>query len=374
MLFRHASNPPLSHIGRSGTTRKLQLDMPICYRWVASGPEVSAPMELRSIQYFVQVADEGSITRTADKIGIAQPALTRHIKQLEAELGTQLLMRLPRGVRLTTSGRDFLDHARAIMLEVSRASEHVRGKTQAPRGTVVMGTSPTLAPLLLPGCVARARQQCPTVTLKVVEGFSPQLLDALLTGRLDLALMTNPPRTTALTLTPLCSEPLVVLSAPGARGTRHAFSLAELCATPFIMTVGIRTLVEQQLAGFGGSLRVEAVVDSVEAIRRLLISGVGMTIMPVYAFNDEIRRGKLVAYTIEDANLHRILILARPVAEARSAAIEEIEHIVRGEMASLIQAGIFRMPAADAIASGRQPAVAKTSAPKRHARRARVDR
>src|ERR1700719_4133392 len=100
------------------------------------------PMELRSIQYFVQVADEGCITRTADKIGIAQPALTRHIKQLEAELGTQLLTRLPRGVRLTTSGRDFLDHARAITLEVSRASEHVRAKAQAPHGNVVMGTSP----------------------------------------------------------------------------------------------------------------------------------------------------------------------------------------------------------------------------------------
>src|SRR5437762_9647752 len=172
-------------------------------------------MELRSIQYFMQVADEGSITRTANKIGIAQPALTRHIKQLEAELGTERLMRLPRGVRLTTSGRDFLDHARTITLEVSRASEHVRGKAQTPHGRVVMGTSPTLAPLLLPGCVARARQQCPTVTLKVVEGFSPYLLDSLLTGRLDLALMTNPPRTTALTLTPLCSEPLVVLSPPG---------------------------------------------------------------------------------------------------------------------------------------------------------------
>src|SRR6266576_6401417 len=91
-------------------------------------------MELRSIQYFMQVADEGSITRTANKIGIAQPALTRHIKQLEAELGTQLLMRLPRGVRLTTSGRDFLDHARTIMLELSRASEHVRGKAVAPNG------------------------------------------------------------------------------------------------------------------------------------------------------------------------------------------------------------------------------------------------
>ena len=301
-------------------------------------------MELRSIQYFVQVADEGSITRTADKIGIAQPALTRHIKQLEAELGTQLLTRLPRGVRLTTSGRDFLDHARAIMLEVTRASEHVRSKAQSPRGRVVMGTSPTLAPLLLPRCLARARQQCPTVTLKVVEGFSPQLLDALLTGRLDLAVMTNPPRTMALSLTPLCSEPLVVIAPPGVRGTRDAFSLAEVASTPFILTMGLRTLAEQQLAAFGVELKIEAEVDSIEAIRRLLISGVGMSIMPVSAFHEELHAGQVVAYPIEDANLHRILILARPVAETRSAAIDEIGHIVRGEMAELLQAGFFRMP------------------------------
>lgn len=326
-------------------------------------------MELRSIQYFVQVADEGSITRTADKIGIAQPALTRHIKQLEAELGTQLLTRLPRGVRLTTSGRDFLDHARTIMLEVARASEHVRGKAQAPRGRVVMGTSPTLAPLLLPGCVARARQQCPTVTLKVIEGFSPQLLDALLTGRLDLAVMTNPPRTSALALTPLCSEPMVVLSPPGARGTRHAFSLAELSGTPLILTVGLRTLVEQQLAGFGVGLRSVTEVDSVEAIRRLVVSGVGMTIMPVSAFHEDVRAGRLFAYPVEDANLHRILILARPVAEARSAAIDEIEHIVRGEMAELLQAGFFRMPAGEPTAPTRRAAVATMRTNTRQARR-----
>jgi LysR family nitrogen assimilation transcriptional regulator len=326
-------------------------------------------MELRSIHYFVQIADEGSITRTAAKIGIAQPALTRHIKQLEAELGTQLLMRLPRGVRLTTSGRDFLDHARAILLEVARASEHVRGNAQAPRGAVVMGTSPTLAPLLLPGCVARARLQCPTVTLKVVEGFSPQLLDALLTGRLDLAVMTNPPRTTALVLTPLCSEPLVVLSAPGARGTRRAFSLAELAATPFILTVGLRTLIEQQLAALGVALRVEAEVDSVEAIRRLLISGIGMSILPVSAFHDAIRARQLAAYPIADVNLHRILILARPVAEARSAAIDEVEHIVRAEMAGLLQAGLFRMPAAEPAATNRSPPAAKKPSSKRRTRR-----
>src|SRR2546423_13957377 len=114
-------------------------------------------MELRSIEYFVQIAEEGSITRAADKLGIAQPALTRRIKQLEEELGAPLLVRLPRGVRLSASGRDFLEHARKVLVEVSRARDQVRGNARSVKGRVVIGTSPTLAPLLLPGCVAPAR-------------------------------------------------------------------------------------------------------------------------------------------------------------------------------------------------------------------------
>ena len=137
-------------------------------------------MELRSLQYFVRIADEGSITRAAAKLGVAQPALTRHVKQLEVELGTQLLTRLPRGVRLTTPGRDFLEHARKIIVEIGRARDQVHRAGRTPRGKVAVGTSPTLAPLLLPPCIARARQECPTIALKVMEGFSPQLLDALL--------------------------------------------------------------------------------------------------------------------------------------------------------------------------------------------------
>jgi LysR family nitrogen assimilation transcriptional regulator len=310
-------------------------------------------MELRSIEYFVQIADEGSITRTADKLGIAQPALTRRIKQLEDELGAPLLTRLARGVRLTGAGRDFLEHARKVLLEVARAKDHVRGNARAVRGRVVIGTSPTLAPLLLPGCVARARQQCPAVTLKLVEGFSPQLLDSLLAGRLDLALMTNPPRSPALALTPLISEPLLVISPPQARGTRPAYSLAELSRTPLILTVGIRAIVEEQLAAFGTALRIEAEVDSVEAIRRLLLSGVGTTIMPVSAFHAEIVARRVAAHPVEGANLHRILVLARQT-EGASAAVGEIERIVRGEMTGLLQAGLFKLPAAAAGRSSRR--------------------
>ncbi len=302
-------------------------------------------MELRSLQIFVQIADEGSITRAADKLGLAQPALTRRIKQLERELGAQLLLRLPRGVRLTSAGSDLLEHARRIAAEVSRARDQVRGNSRTVRGRVVVGTSPTLAPLLLPGCVARARPLLPGVALKLVEGFSAQLLDALIAGRLDLAVMTNPPRSPAVALTPLLSEPLVVVSPPQARGTRPAYSLAELSRLPLLLSAGLRAVAEQQLAATGTSLRIEAEVDSIEAIRRLLLSGVGATLMPVSTFHAEIAARRLAAFPVEGANLHRILVLARLAGEARPAALDEMERIVRGEMTRLSEAGLFELPA-----------------------------
>jgi LysR family nitrogen assimilation transcriptional regulator len=305
-------------------------------------------MELRSLQYFVQIADEGSISRAAGKLGVAQPALTRRIKQLETELGAQLLTRLPRGVRLTGPGRDFLEQARKVLVQVSRARDQVRGNARALRGRIVLGTSPTLAPLLLPGCVARARQQCPGIELKVVEGFTPQLLDALLAGRMDLAVMTNPPRSAALALTPLFSEPLVVVSAPVARGLRPAYSLAELARTPLIMSVGLRALAEEQLAGLGAALRVQSEVDSIEAIRRLLLAGACATLMPVSTFHADIEARRLAAYPVEDANLHRIVVLARPASDARAGAPGAIERVVRAEVTRLEQAGLFKLPAAGA--------------------------
>ena len=285
-------------------------------------------MELRSLEYFVQIADEGSISRAAAKLGVAQPALTRRIKQLETELGAQLLTRLPRGVRLTGPGRDFLEQARKVLVQVSRARDQVRGNARALRGRVVLGTSPTLAALLLPGCIALARRQLPGIELKVVEGFTPQLLDALLAGRMDLAVMTNPPRSPALSLVPLFSEPLVVVSAPAARGLRPAYSLAE-----------------EQLAGVGATLRVESEVDSIEAIRRLLLAGAGATLMPVSTFQADIEARRLAAHPVEDANLHRIVVLARPAGNARAGASGAIERVVRAEVTRLEQAGCFKLPA-----------------------------
>jgi len=307
------------------------------------GPYENA-MDLRGIRYFIQIAELGSITRAAEQLNIAQPALTRHVRSVEEELGVQLLVRLPRGVRLTGAGRQFLDHCRKIMREVGRVKEELRSGIAVPSGRIILGLSPTISPLLLPGVVERMRRQCPQISLKVVEGFSTQLYDAVLTGRVDLAVLTNPAPSRTLKLTPLFSEPLVVLSAHQSRGTRRYFSLPELMKTPVISTQAIRTIVDEQIGRYGAQLNIEAEIDAVEAIRRLLLRGISSAVMPVSTFHDDISSGRIGVFQIADANVHRMLLLAQQAEHRPSAAVEEISQVVTTELHVLFDAGIFSLP------------------------------
>lgn len=295
---------------------------------------------------FTQVADRGSITHAADDLGITQPALTRRIHHLERELGVTLLERQPRGIRLTGHGRDLLEHARRILREVALAEGHLkRASRAAVRGRVVLGTSPTLAPLLLPGCVARARAECPGVTLRVVEEFSSQLFDDLLAGKIDVAVLTSPPHSRSIVATPLLAEPIVVCTGAAERGTKRSYSLTELARTPVIVTSALRVLVDRQLARYGAQLAVEAEVDSIEAIRRMVLAGEVVTVLPVSTLHHDIVAGRCTAHAIDDANLHRMLVLAHAAAQTGVAAVAEVLRLVRTEMDRLARAEIFNLPA-----------------------------
>jgi LysR family transcriptional regulator, nitrogen assimilation regulatory protein len=312
-------------------------------------------VDLRSIRYFVEIADMGSITRASEHLGVAQPALSRHVRSIEEELGTELLVRLPRGVRLTSAGLTFLDHCRRVVRELARAKEELRTSSEVPRGRVVLGLSPTTGPMLLPGVMERVRKQCPDVTLKVVEGFSSQLYDSLLTGRVDLAVLTSPAPSRALRLLPLISEPIVVLAKPQPRGARRFYTLPELSKTPVVTTEAIRAIVDEQLARYGAKLNVEAEVDAVEAIRRLLLRGIGPAIMPLSTFHDDVRAGRIEAFQIADAAIHRILMVGLQAERRISAAVEEVSQVLTAEINHLFDLGLFSLPAA-------APVVVKTKA------------
>jgi DNA-binding transcriptional LysR family regulator len=328
-------------------------------RYHPSTLERTQPVDLRSIRYFVQIADSGSITRAAASLRVAQPALSRHMHSMEEELGMQLLVRLPRGVRLTGAGRQFLDHCRRALRELERGKEELRADGASARGQVILGVSPTLGPLLVPGVVERVRRQCPDVSLRIVEHFSTLLFDGLITGRIDVAVLTNPSATRALRLTSLISEPIVVLAAPQARDARRYYTLTELSRTPVLVTEAIRAIVDDQIGRYGARLSVECEVNAVEAIGRLLQRGVGPAVMPVSTFHPDIAAGRIKAFPIADVNVHRSLLLAHPVERRMSAATGEVSQIVTAEMNALFDRGVFSLPARGQKTTNRQAKTAK---------------
>ncbi|QJP14557.1 LysR family transcriptional regulator [Starkeya sp. ORNL1] len=297
-------------------------------------------MELRSIEAFVRVAELGSITRASRDLGIVQPALSRHIQRIETEIGTPLLVRLPRGVQLTFAGRRFLQHSRRILQEVARATEELNIGSEGPTGRVVVGISPTLSPLLVPGLVERCTSGFPNIQLKIIEEFTRRLQVDVLNGQVDLALLTNPPPNRALRFTAVLTEPIVVVMPRHQRGVSPVVTLDELASMPMLVTRGIRAMVDEQLASHGVCIEVECEIDAVEAIRRMLLRGRGASIMPISAFRKEINDGLLTGLAVGGVNLSRTIMLAH-VGDQVSAAAQAVMGLLRAEIDALAQRGIF---------------------------------
>ncbi len=291
-------------------------------------------MELRSIHYFVAIAESGNISAAAIKLGIAQPALTRHVKQLENELNTILFNRFARGVQLTASGRELLDYAKRIVSEVALAKQEITGLSLKPKGIIVFGASPTISSILMPRVVSDSLKEFPGIHLKLMEGRSIRLNDFLLTGVLDMAILTNPLPSYQLHLTPLISEPLCLVGFAGQLPKGSPTSLADLNDLPLILTPGMLALTTTVGGVKKPKLKVTAEIESIETIRSLVKSGEGVTIAPASAFYQELERDELKALTIGIKGLKRDLVLASRTDNAHLPTVRELSRIVKAAINS----------------------------------------
>ncbi|MDB5928773.1 MAG: LysR family transcriptional regulator [Polaromonas sp.] len=145
-------------------------------------------MELRHLRYFVSVAELGSVSRAAEKLFIAQPALSAQIRQLEEEVGAALFVRLPRGVRLTPAGESFLVDARAILARAQQAAVRAREKQSGQRATLRLGLVPTATHSVLPGLLRRVREAGLAAHIEAREMITSRQLQALRNDEIDLGL------------------------------------------------------------------------------------------------------------------------------------------------------------------------------------------
>ena len=234
-------------------------------------------MDLRQLQGFVQVAELGSFTRASRLLGVAQPALSRQVRALETELHQTLFTRTGRGVTLTEPGKRLLAHGRGILQQVERARLDLEEHRGAPVGHLAIGLPPSVGRVLTAPLVVAFRDRLPQATLTVVEGLSAYVLEWLLQGRVDVALVYQAPPDPAIDRLPVFDEPLYLVSArSGRRGSAAvgpAVSLAEVAARELVIPSrphSLRMQLETVLAAAGLKPRIGVEIESVPAILDLV--------------------------------------------------------------------------------------------------------
>ena len=253
-------------------------------------------MDLKQLEYFVRVAELGSFTRAAAALGVAQPALSRQVRLLEVELRQTLLLRNGRGAIPTDAGKLLMDHGRGILHQVERVREEMGRVRGGLMGRMAIGLPPTLARLLTVPLTRAFRQHLPQVQLSITEGLSAGMVEGVIHGRLDLAVLYNAQAVPEVELQPLFDEPLVLVEArrPGLQEDPPPppVSLAEVAQRSLVIPSrphAIRMHVETEMARLGLRPTIALEIDGVGAILDLVADGMGCAVLSPHAVAGSVR-------------------------------------------------------------------------------------
>jgi LysR family hca operon transcriptional activator len=245
-------------------------------------------MELRHLRYFIAVAETGSLTEAAERrLHTSQPSLSRQIRDLEAQVGVDLLSRSVRGVELTDAGKVFLDHARLALMQVDATVEAARRAARPARKTFDIGFQTGLEMNWLPRATHVLRDQLTNIQVVVSSDYSPNLAEALTRGRMDLAFMRLEPGYD-LGYHVVDREPLIVLMPRDHRLTaREAVSSQDFVGEIFIggsNKAGVlRAVTDDYLRRSEVDIKLDHGVDNMAMAISLVVSTRGLALMPSYA-------------------------------------------------------------------------------------------
>lgn len=274
-------------------------------------------MDFKQLRTFLTIADVGNMTRAAEILNLVQPAVSRHIKLLEDDVGTELFERHRHGMVLTEAGRSLLGYARRALLELDRARAEISGTVAGNvTGLVSLGLLPSTVDLLSGPLVSAVAEEYPGIQVRITVGYAGTLLQWLQTGEVDAALLYGAERNTQVQHTPLVEEALWVIGPPECGlSPDKPVQLRELAGHVFVLPSaphGIRTLVEQATAGMEIRLRISAETNALSVQRSLVLGGHGLTILPPIAVADDLRNGKLVGAPLASPGISRSIVLALP--------------------------------------------------------------
>jgi DNA-binding transcriptional LysR family regulator len=255
-------------------------------------------MDERRLQYFLAVVDEGSVTRAAERLRVAQPSLSQALRAFESELGVQLFHRVGRGLRLSTAGQALIGPARQILRAIDEARSAITGVLELRTGTLEIAALATLAVDPMASLIGRFRARYPGVEVRVLEPESADQVGALVReGVCALGATHLPLPRDQLIAHPLGKQELQFVLPPDTPADQRPLGARELARTPLVVSppgTSTRMLLEQALAAVGVTPQIAVQTAAREAIVPLVLAGAGAALLPAPLAAEARRRGATV--------------------------------------------------------------------------------
>lgn len=302
-------------------------------------------MDFRQLRYFLEVAAYQNFSRAAEKLHVAQPAVSRHIHRLEQELGVELFSRVGRGVVLTKAGMLMSEQAASILRQVERARDAVAAEGLVPQGTVSIGAPPSVGYVLFPMLIEAYQALYPNVTVRLVEGMTRNLIECLQADSIDIALVSTAAAAANendrdLVYNAIAREDMYLFGARGGPRLPREVSVTTLSGLPLILTGkpnAAREVLEHAASSAGVTLKVAVEIESLMVMKELVRTGKGYAVAPYSALHGDM--DSYVIARVKNASIIRMLV--RRSDRPATPAMNELMRIATEKLEDLKRAGIF---------------------------------
>ncbi len=289
-------------------------------------------MDLRQINYFIALFEEGSVTRAAQRLHVVQPAVSMQIARMERELGQKLFDRTPKSMVPTAAGRTLHRLVLPVVRNLSLAHEHMARLSGVVSGRVTMGMLASLATSLIPGMLTGFADDYPEIEVAVVDGYSSTFIDLVNEGQLDFAVINRPSRKLGLIVDPLVEEQMVLVTgaADDEGEDEGAVSIKRLTDYKLVLPTrqhGLRTELERHLANRNVTLEPRLELDAIEGIVELVAGSDWATILPSLAIRRHLALRRVHIRAIEPMMVRRLAVIHHPRHPLSPASHAFIDHL-----------------------------------------------
>ncbi len=294
-------------------------------------------MDMRVLKYMLSVEETGSITAAARAHFVTQPAVSIQLRKLQEELGTTLFEVVGRKVRFTEAGKKVLDYARRMSALEREMAGEISGIAGLASGELSIGTIDAASIYILPVVYSSFRRQYPGIELRVDVSSTSPLLERMLDGRLDFVVGTlSAEKRAGVEEIEIFREKLVPIAPPDhPAAARRGVDVETFAGHPFISfhrESVTRRMIESALLEMGVTLEVAMEIDSQEAIKNLVASGLGLSILPHETVRGEIERGLLARSRVKGLKIERSIGLMIPEKRHVTAAARAFLEVMKAEL------------------------------------------